>query len=101
MSNFNPYQSDFASTPIPTDQNSRSFLWSACLGAVSAAIVPLFFAILATIMAFRDTSNVRSIHAIWIWSVVVLVTAGVGALLGIAVGLFRRTFLRTDRKIVE
>ena len=101
MTSANPYQSDSASTPVRPDKNSNSFLRSACLGAFSAAIVPFVFAILATIMALQTTSNVRSIHAIWIWAVVVLVTAGVGALLGIGVGMFRRTLVRTDGKIVE
>lgn len=100
MTHTNPYQSDSISTPIRPDKNSNSFLRSACLGAVSAAMVPFVFAILATIMALQTTSHVRSIHAIWIWAVVVLVTAGVGALLGIGVGMFRRTLVRTDRKIV-
>ncbi len=101
MSNTNPYQATSLDAPISTAQNSHSLLRSACLGAVSAAIVPLIFAIFATIMAFGDTSNVRSLRAIWIWAVLVLASASVGALLGIAVGMFRRTLIRTDRRLAE
>jgi hypothetical protein len=101
MSSTNPYQSTSVNASVSTTQNSHSLLRSACLGAVSAAILPLIFAIFATIMAFRDTSNVRSMSALWIWAVLVLASASVGALLGIAVGMFRRTLIRTDQRIPE
>ncbi|MCE3017548.1 MAG: hypothetical protein ACK56W_01350 [Pirellula sp.] len=101
MNNTNPYQSTTVHAPISTLQNSHSLLRSACLGAVSAAFVPLIFAIFAIIMAFGDISNVRSIRAIWIWAVLVLASASVGALLGIAVGMFRRTLIKTDRRLAE
>lgn len=101
MSNTNPYQSKSVNAPIPFAQNSLSLLRSACLGALSAAIVPTIFAIFATMMAFQDTSNVRSMRSIWIWAVLVLASASVGALLGIAVGVFRRALIRTDRRLAE
>lgn len=101
MSDLNPYQSNSQAISKPVVKSSRSLLQSAILGAVSAAIVPFFFALFSTFTVINASTNARLVPNFRIWIVVVVVTAGMGALLGIAVGLFRRTLVRIDRKPVD
>jgi len=71
------------------------------LGAVSAGIGPFFASIFYVIASFQDPSSKGLSEALILSALSTLLAVGLGTLVGIAIGLFRRAMVRNDRKTIE